>query len=139
MYVTVNRKAIESALLAEDPFINRSNWVTAVCRYGTLAICDCWDDAQDAIMNYIDVHGDEGDWLVRPATDDEVTDTLLVREIEDIEYRVSRDINYPEEFQGAFKRELVEFGYPEDGFIAFDTTPWDYGEGNVRFEVSPRF
>lgn len=45
MFVTVNRNAIESALLAEDPFIDRSSWVTAVCRYGTLAICDEWDDA----------------------------------------------------------------------------------------------
>ena len=139
MYITVNRKAIESALLAVPPFINRSNWVTAVCRYGTLAICDCWDDAQDAIMNYIDLHGDEGDWMIRPATDGEVTDILLAREIEDIEYRVSRDISYPEEFEGAFKRELIEFGYPEDGLIEFDATPWDYGEDTVRFEVSPRF
>lgn len=139
MYVTLNRQAIESALLAVPPFINRSNWVAAVCRYGTLAICDNWDDAQDAIMNYIDLHGDEGDWSIRPATDEEVTDILLAREIEDIEYRVSRDINYPEEFKGAFKRELVEFGYPEDGFIEFDATPWDYGEETVRFEVSPRF
>lgn len=139
MFVTVNRNAIESALLAEDPFINRSSWVTAVCRYGTLAICDEWDDAQDAIMSYIDSHGDEGDWMIRPATDEEVTDTLLARKIEDIEYRVSRDINYPEEFEGAFIRELVEFGYPEGGFIAFDTTPWNYGEGTVRFEVTPQF
>lgn len=139
MYVTIDRAAIESAICNEYSASEREGWVTVVCRYGTLAICDCWDDAQDDIVNYIDLHGDEGDWLIRPATDDEVIDTLLAREIEDIEYRVSRDINYPEEFEDAFKRELVEFGYPEGGFIEFDTTPWDYGEKTMRFEVSPRF
>lgn len=139
MYITVNRAAIESAICAEYSFINRSSWVTAVCRYGTLAVCNDWDDAQDAIMAYIDSHGDEGDWMIRPATDEEVMDTLLANEMERMTYEATRDINYPEEFKGEFARKLIELGYPENEFLAIDNAPYVYFKGTAQFKVAPQF
>lgn len=147
MFVTIDRAAIESAIRAEYAHeLDCYRWWVAESRYGTLAVSESWDDCQDAVFNYAERDADdEGDvecalaeCVIRHATNSEVMDTLLAREVKDIEYRVSRDINYPEEFEGAFKRELVEFGYPENGFIEFDTTPWNYGEGTVRFEVTPQ-
>lgn len=61
MYVTIDRAAIESAICNEYTASEREGWYTAECRYGVLAVCDYWYDAQDAIMNYAerDVECDE--------------------------------------------------------------------------------
>lgn len=146
MYVTIDRAAIESTICNEYPLVNRSSWVTAVCRYGTLVVCDEWDDAQDAIMAYVGTAADEdeeecmlAECSIRPATDEEVMDTLLANEIERMAYEAARDINYPEEFKDEFARKLAELGYPEDKFLAVDNAPYIYYKGTAQFKVTPQF
>lgn len=148
MFVTIDRAAMESAICQEYSLINRDCWVTAECRYGVLAVCDEWDDAQDAIMQYVERNAeDEGDeecllaeCSTRPATDQEVVDALIKRELHNIELGAQCTDSI-----GQFKRqimvELVALGYPENGFIKFDDAEpcYHYYEGDMGFEVSPLF
>lgn len=148
MYVTIDRAAIESAISAEYSSMNRDYWVTAECRYGVLAVCDEWDDAQDAIMEYVERNAeDEGgeeallaECSTRHATDQEVIDALIKRELHNVELGAQCADSI-----GQFKRqimvELVALGYPKDGFIRFDDAEpcYHYYEGDMGFKVSPLF
>lgn len=148
MFVTIDRAAIESAICQEYSLINRDYWVTAECRYGVLAVCDEWDDAQDAIMEYVERNAEDEDdeecllaeCSTRPATDQEVIDTLIKRELHNVELSAQCADSI-----GQFKRqilvELVALGYPEDGFIRFDDAEpcYHYYEGDMGFKVSPLF
>lgn len=148
MFVTIDRAAMESAIAAEYSLINRDQWFAAECCYGVLAVCDEWDDAQDAIMEYAERDAkDEGDvecvlaeCAIRPATDQEVIDALIKRELHNVELGAQCTDSI-----GQFKRqilvELVALGYPEDGFIKFDDSEpcYHYYEGDMGFKVSPLF
>ena len=148
MFVTIDRAAMESAICQEYSLINRDNWVTAECHYGVLAVCDNWDDVQDAIVEYVERNAeDEGDkecllaeCSTRPATDQEVVNTLIKRELHNVELGAQCTDSI-----GQFKRqimvELVALGYPEDGFVKFDDAEpcYHYYEGDMGFKVSPLF
>lgn len=148
MYVTIDRAAIESAMRHEYTASEREGWYTAECRYGVLAVCDEWDDAQDAIMEYVERNAeDEGGeesllakCSTRPATDQEVIDALMKRELHNVELRAQCADSI-----GQFKRqilvELAALGYPEDGFIRFDDAEpcYHYYEGDMGFKVQPLF
>lgn len=147
MYVTIDRAAIESAICNEYPASEREGWYTAECRYGVLAVCDEWDDVQDAIMAYADTAEDENEeecmlaeCSTRPATDQEVIDALIERELHNVELRAQCADSI-----GQFKRqimvELVALGYPKGGFIKFDDAEpcYHYYEGDMGFKVSPLF
>lgn len=148
MFVTIDHAAIESAICQEYSLINRDNWVTAECRYGVLAVCDNCDDSQDAILECVERNAEgEGDeecllaeCSTRPATDQEVIDTLIKRELHNVELGAQCTDSI-----GQFKRqimvELVALGYPENGFIRFDDVEpcYHYYEGDMGFKVTPLF
>lgn len=148
MFVTIDRAAIESAICNEYSASEREGWYTAECRYGVLAVCDEWDDAQDAITEYVERNAeDEGDdecllaeCGIRTATDAEVIDALIKRGLHNVELGAQCSDSI-----GQFKRqilvELVALGYPEDGFIRFDDAEpcYHYYEGDMGFKVSPLF
>lgn len=149
MFVTIDRAAIESAIRAEySRALALGDWVTAECRYGTLAVCGNWDEAQDAITEYVMLDAEDEDDVIcgyaecaiRPATDQEVIDALIKRELRNVELGAQCSDSI-----GQFKRqimgELVALGYPKDGFIRFDDTEpcYHYYEGDMGFKVSPLF
>lgn len=148
MYVTIDRAAIESAICNEYSASEREGWYAAESRYGVLTVSEYWYDVQDAIMDYVerDAEDDEdvecqlAECGIRSATDQEVIDTLIKRELHNVELGAQCTDSI-----GQFKRqilaELVTLGYPEDGFIRFDDSEpcYRYYEGDMGFEVSPRF
>lgn len=148
MFVTIDRSAIESAICNEYSASEREGWHTAECRYGVLTVSESWDECQDAVMEYAERNAeDEGDdecilaeCSIRTATDQEVIDTLIKRELHNIELGAQCSDSI-----GQFKRqimvELVALGYPKDGFIRFnDAEPcYHYYEGDMGFEVTPQF
>lgn len=148
MFVTIDRSAIESAICNEYPESERYGWYTAVCRYGVLAVSESWDDCQDAIMDYAergaedenDVECQLAECGIRTATDTEVINALIKRELHNVELGAQCTDSI-----GQFKRqilvELVALGYPEDGFIRFDDAEpcYHYYEGDMGFKVSPLF
>ena len=148
MYVTIDRAAIESAICNEYSASKREGWYTAESRYGVLAVSESWDDCQDAIMEYAECGAeDEGDvecalaeCAIRPATDSEVIDALVERELVNVALgaQCTRSI---EEMKNATISELVALGYPENGYIHFDATEPRYNHivNAMRFEVTPLF
>lgn len=148
MFVTIDRAAMESAIAAEYSSIDRDRWVTAECRYGVLAVCDEWDDAQEAIMNYVERNAEDEDdeecllaeCAIRPATDQEVIDKLVTCTLGLVELGAQCSID-TDQFKHQVMVELVTWGYPENGFIRFDETEprYRYYDGDMRFEVSPLF
>ena len=148
MFVTIDRAAIESAICNEYSASERKGWYTAKCRYGMLAVSESWDDCQDAIMKYAECDAEgEGDvecalaeCSIRPATDQEVIDALIKRELRNVELGAQCTDSI-----GQFKRqimvELVALGYPENCFIKFDDAEpcYHYYEGDMGFKVSPLF
>lgn len=148
MFVTIDRAAIESAICNEYPASEREGWYAAESRYGVLAVSECWYDVQDAIMDYVERGAEDeneeecmlAECGVRTATDQEVIDALIKRELHNVELGAQCTDSI-----GQFKRqilvELVALGYPEDGFIRFDDAEpcYHYYEGDMGFKVSPLF
>lgn len=148
MFVTIDRAAIESAICNEYSASEREGWYTAECRYGMLAVSESWDDCQDAIMKYAECGAEgEGDvecalaeCSIRPATDQEVIDALIKRELRNVELG-AQCTNSIGQFKRQIMVELVALGYPENGFIKFDDAEpcYHYYEGDMGFKVSPLF
>ena len=148
MFVTIDRAAIESAICNEYPESERYGWYAAESRYGVIAVSESWDDVQDAIMEYAergaeddsDVECQLAECGIRSATDQEVIDALIKRELHNVELGAQCTDSI-----GQFKRqvlaELVTLGYPEDGFIRFDDSEpcYHYYEGDMGFKVTPLF
>ena len=149
MFVTIDRAAIESAICNEySRELARGNWYAAESRYGVIAVSESWGDCQDAVMEYVERNAeDEGDEEcllaecgIRSATDSEVVNELVKRELVNVELGAQCTDSI-----GQFKRqimvELVALGYPEDGFIRFDDSEpcYHYYEGDMGFKVSPLF
>ena len=146
MFVTIDRAAIESAIRNEYSASKREGWYTAECRSGVLAVCDEWDDAQDAIMEYVDMDEDEEECMlaecsIRPATDKEAIDALVNRELDYITMSTRCLLaNSIDELRQAVIDELIELGY-QDSFIRFDSCAHycRYYDGDIMFEVTPQF
>ena len=148
MFVTIDRAAIESAICNEYSASKREGWYTAMCRYGTLAVSKSWYDCQDAIMEYAerdaedenDVECQLAECGIRTATDAEVVDALIKRELHNVELG-AQCTNSIGQFKRQILVELVALGYPEDGFIRFDDAEpcYHYYEGDMGFKVSPLF
>lgn len=142
MFVTIDRAAIESAIYQEYSLINRDQWFAAECRYGVLAVCEYEESAQEVIMDYAQRNAeDDGDvecvlaeCAIRPATDQEVVDALIDRELGQIAWK-SLYAQTAEDFRDSFINGLVELGYPEDEFIRFDKNPRKYYDGSMRYYV----
>lgn len=149
MFVTIDRAAIESAICNEYPESERYGWHTAECRYGVLAVSESWDECQDAVMDYAECGAqDDGDvecalaeCAIRPATDSEVIDALVERELEYIAMSTRCLLaNSADELRQAVVAELVELGY-QDSFIRFDSCKHycRYYDGDMMFEVTSQF
>lgn len=148
MFVTIDRAAIESAICNEYPESERYGWYAVESRYGVIAVSESWYDVQDAIMEYAergaeddsDVECQLAECGIRSATDQEVIDALIKRELNNVELGAQCSDSI-----GQFKRqilaELVTLGYPADGFIRFDDAEpcYHYYEGDMVFKVSPLF
>lgn len=142
MFVTIDRAAIESAICQEYSLINRGQWFAAECRYGILAVCEYEESAQEVIMDYAQRNAeDDGDvecvlaeCAIRPATDQEVVDALIDRELGQIAWE-SLYAQTAEDFRDSFINGLVELGYPEGEFIRFDKNPRKYYDGSMRYYV----
>lgn len=148
MFVTIDRAAIESAICQEYSLIDRDNWVTAECRYGTLAVCNSWDEAEEAVMAYVGIAADEeeeecmlAECSIRPATDKEAIDALVNRELRYVAMSTRCLLaNSIDELRQAVINELIELGY-QDSFIRFDSCAHycRYYDGDIMFEVTPQF
>ncbi len=148
MYVTIDRAAIESAIRNEYSVISRDNWVTAECRYGTLAVYDNCDEAEEAVMAYVGMAEDKdeeecmlAECSIRPATDKEVIDALVSRELCYVAMSTRCLLaNSIDELRQAIIDELIELGY-QDNFIRFDSCAHycRYYDGDMMFEVTPQF
>lgn len=148
MFVTIDRAAMESAIAAEHSSIDRDRWVTAECCYGTLAVCDNWNEAEEAVMAYVGMAADEdeeecmlAECSIRPATDSEVIDALVNRELCYVSMSARCLLaNSIDELRQAVIDELIELGY-QDSFIRFDSCAHycRYYDGDMMFEVTPQF
>lgn len=148
MFVTIDRAAMESAIRAEYSVISRGSWVTAECRYGTLAVCDSWDEAEEAVMAYVGMAEDEdeeecmlAECSIRPATDKEAIDALVNRELGYVAMSTRCLLaDSIDELRQAVIDELIELGY-QDSFIRFDSCAHycRYYDGDMMFEVTPQF
>lgn len=148
MFVTIDCAAMESAIAAEYSSIDRDRWVTAECRYGVLAVCDEWDEAEEAVMAYVGMAEDEDDeecllaeCSIRPAAEKEVIDALVNRELGYIAMSTRCLLaDSIDELRQAVIDELIELGY-QDSFIRFDSCAHycRYYDGDMKFEVTPQF
>lgn len=149
MFVTIDRAAIESAICNEYPESKRNGWYTAACRYGVLAVSESWDDVQDAVMEYAecgakddsDVECAFAECAIRPATDSEVIDALVERELDYIAMSTRCLLaSSIDELRQAVIDELVELGY-QNSFIRFDSCDHycRYYDGDMMFDVTPQF
>lgn len=150
MFVTIDRAAIESAICTEYPARRREGWYTAECELGIIAVCEYEESAQELVVESVErrtegMDADEVEYAystcaIRSATDAEVIDALIKRELHNVELGAQCTDSI-----GQFKRqilvELVALGYPEDGFIRFDDAEpcYRYYEGDMGFKVSPLF